>query len=234
MPSSRSVGSFTAGFLTVLTLGIVWGTVLLGVTTSPQPETVGGPIFIAPSNPSPDAMLRLRNAPADDSSVPPSQASAAPSSSRPADLLRSVPDQIDYESRASLPSFPPPNPLDDAPRQAKELRLPANIEIKCQAELESICPASLNGDDRLRCAQQSAQKLPLPCQHAVLARVARAKEDLQRIRFACEADARRFCRRAGPRGGQILQCLEEHAQEISDRCFEALPKRSVINFETGR
>ncbi|MEW6245329.1 MAG: cysteine rich repeat-containing protein [Nitrospirota bacterium] len=234
MPSSRSAGSFTAGFLTVLTLGIVWGTVLLGVTASPQPETVGGPIFITPSNPSPDTTLRLRNAPAVDSSVPPPQASAAPSSPKPADPLRSVPDQTDYEPQASLPSFPPPNPPDDAPRQAEELRLPANVEIKCQAELERICPASLSGDDRLRCAQRSAQKLPLPCQRTVLARVARAKEDLQRIRFACEEDARRFCRQAGRRGGQILQCLEEHAQEISDRCFQALPKRPVINFETGR
>ncbi len=234
MPSSRSAGSFTAGFLTVLTLGIVWGTVLVGVTASPQPETVGGPIFITPSDQSPDTTLRLQIGPADDSSVPPPQASATPSSPKPADPLRNVPDQTDYEPQASLPSFPPPNPPDDAPRPAEEFRLPANVEIKCQAELERICPASLSGDDRLRCAQRSARKLPSLCRHLVLARVARAKEELERIRFACEADARRFCRGAGRRGGQILQCLEEHAQEISDRCFQALPKRPVINFETGR
>ncbi len=234
MPSSRSAGSLTAGFLTVLTLGIVWGTVLQVVTASPGPETVGGPIFITPSNPSPDTTLRLQNASAADSSVPRTHASAASSSPRPADALQSIPDQTNYEPQASLPSFPPPNPPGDASRQAEELRLPANVQIKCQAELESLCPASLSGDDRLRCAQRSAQKLPLPCQRTILARVAQAKEDLQRIRFACKEDARRFCRRAGRLGGQVLQCLEEHAQEISDRCFQALPKRPVINFETGR
>jgi hypothetical protein len=33
---------------------------------------------------------------------------------------------------------------------------------------------------------------------------------------------KRFCRRAQPGEGGILQCLEEHYEEVSDACYQAL------------
>ena len=34
----------------------------------------------------------------------------------------------------------------------------------------------------------------------------------------CTADYRRFCTDTAPGGGRILQCLKEHAQELSPAC----------------
>jgi hypothetical protein len=53
----------------------------------------------------------------------------------------------------------------------------------------------------------------------------RIKENMRRFKVACEGDVKRFCGRAQPGGGGILQCLEEHDQEISDPCYQALRDR---------
>ena len=45
---------------------------------------------------------------------------------------------------------------------------------------------------------------------------------------ACNEDVKRFCRAVKPGGGQILQCLQSHGQEVSDRCYQSLPKGTVL------
>ncbi|HXF93186.1 MAG TPA: hypothetical protein VNK46_10565 [Nitrospiraceae bacterium] len=229
MPSSRPTGSLAAGSLSVLVLGIAWGTVLMSIEASLQPDTSAGPTVLTPSDSSSDMSLRLRSASADGPSVPSPRTSAVSSSSAPLDRS---PD--DAGPNAARFPFPLSSSPEDAPGKTEAVRIPAVVAIKCEAELERFCPASLSSRDRLRCMQRNAHKLPFACQNAVQARVTRAKENLRRLRLACEADARQYCRHVGPREGQLLQCLETRAQEISEGCFQALPKRPVINFESAQ
>jgi len=46
-------------------------------------------------------------------------------------------------------------------------------------------------------------------------------------REACMEDYRRFCRGVPPGGGRIVLCLNAHADEISQRCFQALTVRGL-------
>ena len=48
---------------------------------------------------------------------------------------------------------------------------------------------------------------------------------MQLIRKACTADAKKFCAQVKPGGGRILQCLEEHAKEVSSECSNVLEKK---------
>jgi hypothetical protein len=50
------------------------------------------------------------------------------------------------------------------------------------------------------------------------------KEDRSRLIAACREDVKRFCTVVKPGSGEILQCLQSHDQEVSDRCYQALPK----------
>jgi hypothetical protein len=59
-------------------------------------------------------------------------------------------------------------------------------------------------------------------------KLVRMKETMQQFRAACDADRKRFCREVPAGGGGILQCLESHAQEVSDQCFQFLPKRGRL------
>jgi hypothetical protein len=43
---------------------------------------------------------------------------------------------------------------------------------------------------------------------------------------ACQVDIKRFCPMK-PGGGELLQCLQQHAQELADGCYERLPKGAL-------
>ena len=51
------------------------------------------------------------------------------------------------------------------------------------------------------------------------------REGMQKFRQACEADVKRFCPNVKPGGGRIVQCLDEHAKEVSSTCAQMLEKR---------
>jgi hypothetical protein len=51
------------------------------------------------------------------------------------------------------------------------------------------------------------------------------REGMQKFRQACEGDVKQFCPNIKPGGGRIVQCLEEHAKEVSDSCNQMLEKR---------
>ena len=96
--------------------------------------------------------------------------------------------------------------------------------LKCEADIEQLCPDSLDGSARTRCLKQRAKQLPPLCQSQLQERFVKWKEDRSRLMAACDEDAKRFCRAVKPGSGEILQCLQSHDQEVSDRCYQALPK----------
>jgi hypothetical protein len=48
------------------------------------------------------------------------------------------------------------------------------------------------------------------------------RENLRRLRKACDTDVKQFCSNVRLGGGRILRCLKEHETEVSASCREAL------------
>jgi cysteine rich repeat protein len=108
-----------------------------------------------------------------------------------------------------------------------DLRAAQVARLRCDAEVEQLCPASSEGSVRQQCLEKRAPQLPLSCQQQVRERLIRWKEEQNRLVVACQADVRRFCPEVRPGGGHQLQCLQQHAQELSDGCYELLPKGTL-------
>lgn len=96
-------------------------------------------------------------------------------------------------------------------------------EVKCEAEVQSFCPDSLSEEDRRRCVIQRLKRLDAPCQQIVRKRLVRWRE-AEGYRLACVEDVKRVCLTVQPGDGRILQCLQEHEQDLSEGCYQSLPK----------
>ncbi|MDF0673053.1 MAG: cysteine rich repeat-containing protein [Nitrospira sp.] len=103
-------------------------------------------------------------------------------------------------------------------RRAREI-----AEVKCEAEVQRYCPDSLAGGDRRRCAMQRLKRLDAPCQEIVRQRLVRWRE-AEGYKLACVEDVKRLCLTVQPGDGRILQCLQEHEQDLSEGCYQSLPK----------
>ena len=131
----------------------------------------------------------------------------------------------------SLTRLPPPDPLPTPPPVDRVgnpgVAMPLNIEIRCDGEMDSACPEG-SIEDRRQCMQGKLRQLSVPCRQRAREQLVRMKASLQQMRVACEGDVQRFCPDVEVGGGAVLQCLETHAQEVSDSCFQALPKRGHL------
>ena len=96
-------------------------------------------------------------------------------------------------------------------------------EVKCEADVQQYCPDSLTGENRRRCVGQSMKRLNPACQQIVRQRLVRWRE-AEGYRLACVEDVKRVCLTIEPGDGRILQCLQEHEQDLSEGCYQSLPK----------
>ncbi|MBX3301975.1 MAG: cysteine rich repeat-containing protein [Nitrospira sp.] len=96
-------------------------------------------------------------------------------------------------------------------------------EVKCDAEIQQYCPDSLAGEDRRRCVMQRFKRLDVSCQQIVQERLVRWKE-ADGYKVACVVEVKRFCRTVPAGDGRVLQCLQEHEQDLSESCYQSLPK----------
>ena len=103
-------------------------------------------------------------------------------------------------------------------RRAKEI-----AEVKCEAEVQQYCPDSLEGENRRRCVVQRLKRLDAPCQQIVQQRLVRWRE-AESYKHACIEDMKRVCSAVQPGDGRLLQCLQEHEQDLSEVCYQSLPK----------
>jgi hypothetical protein len=102
------------------------------------------------------------------------------------------------------------------------------VEVKCDAEVQQYCPDSLTEGERHQCVAQRINRLPLPCQQIVRQRMVRWKE-AEGYKAACADDVRRVCRGVEPGDGRMLTCLQERAQDLSESCYQSLPKGHLLN-----
>ena len=204
MAKEQSSSGIIAGAITFLGLGLVWVTVAANFPSQVELSTAELPVE-----------TRQAARPSSPLSAPPTLDLTIPTSPPlPSEAALSRPD--DDRSRDSSVEAPSVTGLD--PRVLQATRL------KCEADIEQLCPDSLDGSVRTRCLQQRAKQLPPLCQSQLQERFVKWKEDRSRLMAACGEDVKRFCRAVKPGSGQILQCLQSHDQEVSDRCYQTLPK----------
>jgi hypothetical protein len=152
--------------------------------------------------------------------------------SAPPTLDLTIPTSPPLPSDAALSRLDEERPRDSTVDAPVVTRLdPSTVQatrLKCEAEIDQLCPDSLDGSARPRCLEQRAKQLTLPCQSQLHERFVKWKEDQSRLIAACDEDIRRFCRAVKLGSGEILQCLQSHGQEVSDRCYQILPKGTVF------
>ena len=200
-PSSSS-SRLTAILVTIVGLGLVWGLVWANMPTKDQ---------LHASAVSSRAMKAAPPTPALDLSIPGVPPPDAPGSHRVVVNGAEVP-QPEQGMRGAGGVLDP---------RAKQI-----AEMKCEAELQQACPDSLQGEDRRRCMEQRAKHLPSPCQSMIRQQLVRWKERSGHA-VACADDVKRFCREVPSGEGQMLQCLQDHAQDVSDGCYATLPKGAL-------
>ena len=204
MPQQTSSSSMIAGAVTIAALGLVWVTV---AGNFPSQEEL--------FSTAPPAEARQVVRPLPSMSVPPRLDLTIPTSPPlPSDAaMASHGEDRSHDANVDIPVV---TRLDSRPLQAARL--------KCEADVEQLCPDSSDGPARTRCLQQRAKQLPPLCQNQLKEQFVKWKEDRNRVMAACDEDVRRFCRAMKPGNGQIFQCLQSHGQEVSDRCYQTLPK----------
>jgi len=126
------------------------------------------------------------------------------------------PSPVDHDR---LPTIPPQG-FSNAHR-ARQV-----AEVKCEAEVQRRCSDSLPGDAR-QCMEQRMPEFSQPCQQIIRRRMVKWKE-AEQYRFACEGDIQRICAEIDARDGGILQCLQERAQDVSEPCYQSLPKGQLL------
>lgn len=122
---------------------------------------------------------------------------------------------------ADAPPSVPPRALADSPR-ARQI-----AELKCDAEVQQVCPDSLPEDARRQCVSKRMKHFPAACQQILHQRVVRWKE-AEHYRLACAGDVQRLCQGVEPGEGRILQCLQDRAQDVSEGCYQSLPKGQLL------
>jgi len=208
MAQQQSSSGIIAGAITFLGLGLVWVTV---ATNFPSQEELSSAAL--------PAETRQAARPSSPLSAPPTLDLTIPTSPPlPSEAAMSRPD--DDRLRDSSAEAPVVTRLDPRALQAARLQ--------CEADIEQLCPDSPDGPARTRCLQQRAKQLPPLCQSQLHERFVKWKEDRNRLMAACDEDVKRFCSAVKPGGGQILQCLQSHGQEVSDRCYQTFPKGTFL------
>ena len=207
MAQQQSSISIVAGAITILGLGLVWVTV---ATNFPSQEELSSAAV-------PDATGQAGRSLSPPSAPPPLDLTIPTSPPLPSEGAMSRPD----EDRSHDSNIDAPVVTRLEPRSLQASRL------KCEAEIEQLCPDSLDGSVRRRCLEQRAKQLLPLCQSQLREQFVKWKEDRSRLMAACDEDVKRFCTAVKAGNGQILQCLQSHAQEVSDRCYQTLPKGTV-------
>ncbi len=208
MAQQKSSSGIIAGALTVFGLALVWATV---AANFPSEEELSSAALSAETRQGAHPPSSLAEPPTLDLTIP-----TSPPLPSEAAMPRPEDDRLSDLSGES----PVVTRLDPRTLQATKL--------KCEADIEQLCPDSLDGSARTRCLKQRAKQLPPLCQNQLQERFVKWKEDRNRLMAACAVDVKQFCRTVKPGSGEILQCLQSHDQEVSDRCYQTLPKGTLF------
>jgi hypothetical protein len=85
----------------------------------------------------------------------------------------------------------------------------------CRADVEKFCKGVKPGQGRMwACLKSNENALSQACKD----HMAEKRENAKGFMTACNADAKKFCKKI-PRGkGRVVACLTSHKAELSDAC----------------
>ncbi|HEY6084571.1 MAG TPA: cysteine rich repeat-containing protein, partial [Nitrospira sp.] len=200
-----------AGALTIVGLGAVWIAIL---TSLPSREE------LSPQEAPPTAHAAAGT----------SVSSLPVHTETPSDTVSAGEPTLDLSIPGAAPLAPPSEQDQSGNFNSvqHDSRLAQVTRLKCEAEIEQLCPDAPEGSGRARCLERRAKDLPLPCQNQLRERFVKWKEDRSRMLSACASDVRRLCVAMKPGEGRVMHCLQEHAQEVSDGCYQTLPKGTLL------
>ncbi len=107
-----------------------------------------------------------------------------------------------------------------------EKNLIETVANGCEMELEKYCAQVTPGEGRvLACLYAHEDKLSARCEYALYdaaVQLERAVAALTYVANECSADLKKKCRSVKPGEGRLLECLEKHDKQVSERCKQAV------------
>jgi hypothetical protein len=95
---------------------------------------------------------------------------------------------------------------------------PPKGEGVCRADIAALCPnlPATRGDRHAiaQCLESQQDKLSAGCK----AHLDEMKARAEAAKAACQPDVQKFCANVQEGDGRIMQCLHQHASELSDAC----------------
>jgi hypothetical protein len=92
----------------------------------------------------------------------------------------------------------------------------------CADDVAKFCKDVQPGGGRiLHCMKEHENDLSPACKQHIAA----VKERVKEAQAACHDDVMRFCKDVKPGGGRIINCLKEHANELSPECKSKMESR---------
>ncbi len=96
----------------------------------------------------------------------------------------------------------------------------------CEMEIEKYCGQVTPGQGRvLACLYAHTDKLSSKCEYALYdaaVQLERAVAALSYVANECDEDLEKFCESIAPGQGRLLECLEKHDKDVSNRCKQAI------------
>jgi len=104
---------------------------------------------------------------------------------------------------------------------------PAEIVMDgCKKEIETYCKDVKIGEGRiLACLYAHEDKLSGRCEYSLYDAAAQLQHAVAALTYAaneCKDDLKKYCADIKPGEGRLLNCIDKHDKEVSDRCKQAL------------
>ena len=101
----------------------------------------------------------------------------------------------------------------------------SDVQEGCATEIETYCSNVIPGQRRmLACFYAHEDKLSNNCQYALYSAAQELEAAITALNFVaneCLADIKEFCKDTAIGEGRIARCLDEHEDEVSERCHKA-------------
>ena len=96
----------------------------------------------------------------------------------------------------------------------------------CKVELEKYCTQVTPGEGRvLACLYAHGDKLSAKCEFALYdaaVQLERAVAALTYVANECDEDLDKYCGAIAPGEGRLLECIDKHDKQVSERCKKAI------------
>jgi hypothetical protein len=103
--------------------------------------------------------------------------------------------------------------LSGSPARAERMAGP------CRQDIQKLCPDIKPGGGAFRdCLKQHEAELSPDCK----AHVTQMKAKVEAWRQACQTDVQQFCAKVEPGGGNVLKCLHQHRDQLSQSCKDQM------------